>query len=95
MPEPVRYGNKGAQSGIGMFRYWTEIQDAGLPMPAASSSMPMLSYVSFPVSSLIFKKSLERESDPLISICNNRMVSNCHYLKFGYFFPSKSIIRKK
>ncbi len=29
MPEPVRYWNKGAQSGTGMLWYRTEIQDAG------------------------------------------------------------------
>ncbi len=28
----------------GMLRYRTEIQDAGMPMPAASTSMPMPSY---------------------------------------------------
>jgi hypothetical protein len=44
MPEPVRYRNKGTHSGTGMLRYRTEIQDAGMPMPAASTSMPMPSY---------------------------------------------------
>ncbi len=88
IPEQVRYRNKGTQFGTGMFRYRTERQDAGLPIH---------SYVSFPVSPLIFKKSLEREPDRFIGICNkyNRMVSNCHYLKFAYFFPSKPMIRKK
>jgi hypothetical protein len=28
MPEPVRYRNKGTQSGAGILRYWTEIPDA-------------------------------------------------------------------
>jgi hypothetical protein len=32
------------QFGTGMLRYLTEIQDAGMPMPAASTSMPMPSY---------------------------------------------------
>jgi hypothetical protein len=44
MMEPVRYRIKGTQSGIGMLRYRTEIQDAGIPMPAASNSRPMPSY---------------------------------------------------
>ncbi len=37
MPEPVRRRDKRAQSGTGM-------QDVGMPMPAASASMPMPSY---------------------------------------------------
>jgi hypothetical protein len=44
MAEPVRYQNKGIQSGTGMLQYRTEIQDAGMPMPAASSSMQMPSF---------------------------------------------------
>jgi hypothetical protein len=32
------------RSGTGMLRYRTEIQDAKMPMPAASTSMPMPSY---------------------------------------------------
>jgi hypothetical protein len=42
--EPVRYRNKGTQSGTVMLRYWTEVQDAGMPMPVASTSMLMPSY---------------------------------------------------
>ncbi len=42
--EPVRYRNKGTQSGTVMLRYWTEVHDAGMPMPAASTSMLMPSY---------------------------------------------------
>ncbi len=34
MPEPVRFWNKGTQSGAGMLRYRSEIQDAGMPMPS-------------------------------------------------------------
>ncbi len=34
MPEPVRYRNKATQSGTGILRYRTEIQDAGMPMPS-------------------------------------------------------------
>jgi hypothetical protein len=41
MPEPVRYQNKGTQSGTGLI-----LQDAGMPMPAASTSMPMPSYAA-------------------------------------------------
>jgi hypothetical protein len=37
MPETFRYRNKGTQSGTGMLLYRTEIQDAGMPMPAAST----------------------------------------------------------
>jgi hypothetical protein len=44
MTEPVRYRNKGSQSGTGMLWYRTEIQDAGMLMPAASTLMPMPSY---------------------------------------------------
>jgi hypothetical protein len=43
MLETVWYQNKGTQSRTGMLRYWTEIQDAGVPMLAASILMPMLS----------------------------------------------------
>ncbi len=38
MQETVRYRNKETQSGSVMLRYRTEIQDAGMPMPAASTS---------------------------------------------------------
>ncbi len=41
--DPVRYRKKGTQSGNGMLRYGTERPDNGMPMPAASASMPMLS----------------------------------------------------
>jgi hypothetical protein len=41
---PVRYRNKETQSSTGMLQYWAKIQDAGMPMPAASTSMPMPSY---------------------------------------------------
>jgi hypothetical protein len=33
------------QSGTRMLRYWNERPDAGMPMPAASASIPMPSYV--------------------------------------------------
>ncbi len=42
--EPVRYRNKGTQSDTLMLQYWTEVQDAGMPMPVASTSMLMPSY---------------------------------------------------
>jgi hypothetical protein len=44
MPEPVRYRNKVTQSGTGMLRYRTEMYDAEMLMPAASTWMPMPSY---------------------------------------------------
>ncbi len=44
MPEQVRYRTKLTQSGIFLVRYRTKIQDAGMPMPALVSSMPMPSY---------------------------------------------------
>ncbi len=44
MPVPVRYRNKGTQSGTGMPRFLTDIQDAGMPMPAALDLMQMPSY---------------------------------------------------
>jgi hypothetical protein len=45
-PEPFEYRNNGTQSGTGMLPYRTEIQDAGMPMPAALTSSPMPSYVN-------------------------------------------------
>jgi hypothetical protein len=45
MPGIVRYRTKPRQSGILLVRYRTEIIDAGMPMPALVSSMPMPSYV--------------------------------------------------
>jgi hypothetical protein len=44
MPDSSQYRNKGSQSGTGMLRYWTEIQNAGMPIPAALTSMPMPRY---------------------------------------------------
>ncbi len=44
MPEQVRYQTKLTQSGIFLVQYRTKIQDAGMPMPALVSSMPMPSY---------------------------------------------------
>jgi hypothetical protein len=38
------YLNKGIPFGTGMLQYRTEIQAAGIPMPASSTSMPMPSY---------------------------------------------------
>ncbi len=47
MPEQVRYRTKVTQSGIFLVRYRTNIWDAGMPMPALVSSMPMPSYVHY------------------------------------------------
>jgi hypothetical protein len=44
MPKPVRYRTKLTQSGIYLVRYRTKLRDAGMPMPALVSSMPMPSY---------------------------------------------------
>ncbi len=44
IPEPFWYRIKETQSGTGMLRYRTEMQDAGMLMPAESASMPMPSY---------------------------------------------------
>jgi hypothetical protein len=44
MPGQVRYQTKPRQSGIFLVRYQTEIIDAGMPMPALISWMPMPSY---------------------------------------------------
>jgi hypothetical protein len=41
VPERVRYSKKVTQSDTGVLWYWTEIPDAGMSMPAASTSMPM------------------------------------------------------
>jgi hypothetical protein len=48
--QSVRYRNEQKlrcrnQSGTGMLRYRTEKQDAGMPMPAASTSMAMPNYI--------------------------------------------------
>ncbi len=48
MPKPVRYWTKLTQSGIFLVRYQTIIRDAGMPMPALVSSMPMPSYGKIP-----------------------------------------------
>jgi hypothetical protein len=42
--EQVQYQTKLTQSGIFEVRYRTKIWDAGMPMPALVSSMPMPSY---------------------------------------------------
>jgi hypothetical protein len=48
MPELVRYRTKLMQSGIFFIPvYRTEIIDAGIPMPALISSMPMPSYANY------------------------------------------------
>ncbi len=47
MPEQVRYRTKLTQSGIFLVRYQTKIRDAGMPMPALVSSMPMPSYARY------------------------------------------------
>jgi hypothetical protein len=44
MPKPVRYRTKLMQSSIFLVRYQTKIRDAGMPMPALVSLMPMPSY---------------------------------------------------
>jgi hypothetical protein len=44
MPEQVRYRTKLTQSGIFLVWYQTKIRDAGMPMPAVVSSMPMRIY---------------------------------------------------
>ncbi len=53
MPEQVRYRTKLTQSGIFLVWYQTEIRDAGMPMPALVSSMPMPSYASFLVTEAV------------------------------------------
>jgi hypothetical protein len=47
MPEPVPYRDRRIQSGTGILRYRTELQDARMQMPVASASMPMHSYVGY------------------------------------------------
>ncbi len=44
MPEQVLYRTMLTQSGIFLVRYRTKIRDAGMPMPALVSSMPMPSF---------------------------------------------------
>ncbi len=45
MPKPVRFRTKLTQSGIFLVRYRTKIRDAGMPMLALVSLMPMPNYV--------------------------------------------------
>jgi hypothetical protein len=47
MPGQVRYRTKPRQSSIILVRYRTVIIDAGMPMPALVSWMPMPSYVKY------------------------------------------------
>ncbi len=47
MPKPVRYRTKLTESSIFLVRYRTKIRDAGMPMPALVSSMPMPSYGNY------------------------------------------------
>jgi hypothetical protein len=49
IPGQVRYRIKPRQSGIFLVRYRTEIIDAGMPMPALVSWMPMPSYAPPPL----------------------------------------------
>jgi hypothetical protein len=44
MSGQVQYRTKLTQSGIFLVRYGTNIRDAGMPMAALVSSMPMPSY---------------------------------------------------
>jgi hypothetical protein len=44
MPGIIRYWTEPRQSGIFLVQYRTEIIDAGMPMPALVSLMPMPSY---------------------------------------------------
>jgi hypothetical protein len=44
MLEPARYLKKETRTGTGMLRYRTELLNAGMPMQAASASMPMPCY---------------------------------------------------
>ncbi len=54
MPEQVQYPTKLTQSGIFLVQYRTKIRDAGMPMPALVSSMPMPSYDHNPFSYTFF-----------------------------------------
>ncbi len=44
---PVRYRNKGTQSGTRMIRYEIEMLDARMPMPAEWALLPMPCYTVF------------------------------------------------
>jgi hypothetical protein len=48
-PEQVWYRTKLTQSGIFLVQYRTKIRDAGMPMPALVSSMPMPSYDTYQI----------------------------------------------
>jgi hypothetical protein len=52
MPGMVRYRTKPRQSSIFLVRYRTEIIDAGMPMTALVSSMPMPNYECCPLRSI-------------------------------------------
>ncbi len=59
MPEPVLYQNKETQSGTRTLRYWTEMMNSGMPMPAASASMPMPSYAQKPNTVMEWPRSIK------------------------------------
>ncbi len=64
------------QSGTRMLRYWNKRPDAGMPMPAASATIPMPSYVDYllwkiPVAGLTFEHEFIK-----------KLVTNC------FCFPS-------
>jgi hypothetical protein len=58
MPGQVRYRTKPRQSGIFLVRYRTGIINAGMPMPALVSSMPMSSYAETILRDITFIKYL-------------------------------------
>ena len=78
IPESVRYRIKGTQSGTRMLRYQTEIPDAGMPMPAASVSMPVPGHAKDPeIEKESWKKELnhERSRNIMRKDSNSKLVS--------------------
>ncbi len=64
MPGQVRYRTKPRQSGIFLVRYRTVIIDAGMPMPALVSWMPMPSYdIYVPVDILFVGRAVKGEKE--------------------------------
>jgi hypothetical protein len=85
MPKLVRYRTKLTQSGIFLVRYRTTIRDAGMPMPALVSSMPMPSFALLP--RYLFARCC---GDP--GHCTNSEDSGHRSALLAVFIPLRSVL---
>jgi hypothetical protein len=87
MPKHVRKRTKLTQSGIFLVRYRTKIRDAGMPMPALVSSMPMPSYdgrirpYRAPIHKLYFPSNILSQK-----CLSKRLVNLCCYSNYSFSF---------